>query len=130
MTRISLVTALSISLLCLSSSLTGQKSDKTEKESEASKPVVIVTRQNLPTVIDSLKQPHIEQQQDWKAKIDSIQKLSERDKKLASSQKKNKTQVKVIYRNRVVVDTVYVKKESLFKRIGKIFKSKKKQENG
>lgn len=129
MTKTSLITALSVFLLCFGSSSTGQKNE-TEKEPDTTKPVVIVTKQNLPVVIDSLKQPLIEKQEDYKAKIDSIQRLSNQEKKPSNPQKKNKTKTKIVYRDRVIVDTVYVEKKTFFQKIGNIFKSKKSKQNG
>lgn len=126
MTKVSIMSALAIMLLCFSSSLTGQKNETPQEDT--SKPVVIITKQNLPEKIDSLTKPYVEKTENYKAKIDSAAKALENKKELTRSQKKNKKSTKVVYVKEVVRDTVYIEKESLFKKIGKIFKSKKNKQ--
>lgn len=130
MTKSNVIGSLVISLICLSSTLTGQQTDgKKNLPVKNDKPVVVVTKENLPQKIDSLVKPFKDSSSTYKFKIDSLLALKKiREEQAARIQKKNESKSKkVVYVDRVVTDTVYVKRESIFKKIANIFKSKKKR---
>lgn len=126
MSKTSLIAISSLILLCFSSTLTGQKTEKSVDVNKESKSVIIVTKKNLPTVVDSLRKLPNDSIDLYISKADSVKKvIQSQGDKFTKAQKKNSDQT-IVYVDKVIVkhDTVYIEKKSWFK---KLFTSKNKK---